>query len=1162
MKPVELKIQGLNSFYDLQTIDFSLLIKDGLFGIVGPTGAGKTSVVDAVTLALYGRIARYDGESDKMCQCVSAGESKMRVSFSFALTDFSGGAVYTAERGYERSGDSLRAVFARLIRHKPGNDPDIIADMPSRVTPEIVALTGLNYQDFTRSVILPQGQFNRFLLLTGKDRRDMLERIFNFSKYGVNFIKKIGDRARDLKSQTGALDSGLALLGDVTAGEIESDEARLAELSAMSAALKATEAEHAVKIAEIKEILRLNNELAAARDGFNTLSARDAYIGRQRELYKKIRAAEAVKPFYDTFTGYKLQEGQTAALLTEAETAYKTAEAEASELKTAYEKLLSEKNATYPGLLTARANARQAVGLEAGLKAAENELAAFTAQITAVNGKLEAMIAEEASGKAALSALNGQLAIIARDRNDAATAPEYRQKVTEALETERRHGELSARYNDLLDKYNQRKKSADGQKKALSDYTARLAETGQHIRVFEERLASLNASFTASSLMEKKDELTRVRHTLDIFNEKSPALEKRNCELSAARAALAEKTAEEASLAAAVKRAEEAVRAYERHNMAVMLADTLADGQSCPVCGSPAHPSPARGPEEGCGVPADSSGMKAVHEQLRGDILYLKQFIETGAADAENLKKELAAIPADIGEFSRKLEAGYAALTTDTENAEKQKAETDAALKRENSLFNELSVKKARCNESLEKDAAFLTERRGELEILREQGLETENRLKDYRRELGAQTTFETAAGDILDKDRELAALNQKEEAARGEIKRLEAAINAAANNRAASERNAAGLSAARGEKQAAADEQRKRINELSPGGRPETVLNKIEEDIKNLLNGEERLKQSSETAAQQSRGTGEHRLALAERLAGIKKNAAAAEGKLNDGLTAQNLRGVSDAEPYFDMINKKSALETEITAHERALDAARVKVAELAGKMGGADGETAAETAAALETAAMDIKRQIDETGRESAVLAERIFQKKEILVKTASLKKEKEALEYQYGLHEDLLRLFAGNRFAEVLSRRQLSYITAEASMRLKTVTNGRYALELDDTNFVIRDDRNGGARRSPNTLSGGETFIVSLCLSLALSSRIQLKNNYPLEFFFLDEGFGTLDNETADTVMDALEKLRLEKLCVGLITHVDELKQRLARRLVIEPSPGGRGSVARID
>ena len=164
----------------------------------------------------------------------------------------------------------------------------------------------------------------------------------------------------------------------------------------------------------------------------------------------------------------------------------------------------------------------------------------------------------------------------------------------------------------------------------------------------------------------------------------------------------------------------------------------------------------------------------------------------------------------------------------------------------------------------------------------------------------------------------------------------------------------------------------------------------------------------------------------------------------------------------------------------------------------------------------------------------------------------KKKEHLE----LFKSLLK---GNGFIEYISEERLRYIAKEASETLGTLTRHRYGLELDTENgFVIRDDANGGMRRLVTTLSGGETFLTSLALALALSSQIQLKGQSPLEFFFLDEGFGTLDSSLLDTVIDALERLSTQKRVIGLISHVPEMKSRITRRLVVEaPIINGAGS-----
>ena len=107
-----------------------------------------------------------------------------------------------------------------------------------------------------------------------------------------------------------------------------------------------------------------------------------------------------------------------------------------------------------------------------------------------------------------------------------------------------------------------------------------------------------------------------------------------------------------------------------------------------------------------------------------------------------------------------------------------------------------------------------------------------------------------------------------------------------------------------------------------------------------------------------------------------------------------------------------------------------------------------------------------------------------------------------------------------------------------------------------FIIRDYKNGGAIRDASTLSGGETFLASLSLALALSAQIQLKGTAPLELFFLDEGFGTLDDNLLDVVMDSLERIHNDKLKVGIISHVESIKNRVPVKLIISPAECGNG------
>jgi exonuclease SbcC len=141
-------------------------------------------------------------------------------------------------------------------------------------------------------------------------------------------------------------------------------------------------------------------------------------------------------------------------------------------------------------------------------------------------------------------------------------------------------------------------------------------------------------------------------------------------------------------------------------------------------------------------------------------------------------------------------------------------------------------------------------------------------------------------------------------------------------------------------------------------------------------------------------------------------------------------------------------------------------------------------------------------------------------------------------------------------------LQLLAAAGSRRLETLSGGRYRLEYVEEEFSVVDTWNGDERRSARTLSGGETFLASLALALGLSEQVRalaVSDRARLDALFLDEGFGTLDPESLEVVVDAIEQLGGDGRMVGVITHVQELALRLPSRIEVEKSP--RGSTARV-
>ena len=191
MRPLQLKLTGINSYREEQIIDFETLTSQGLFGIFGPTGSGKSSILDAMTLALYAKLPR-DTKN-----FINTNEKKANVSFLFSITTDKT-RKYLAERSFRyhtgTSASTVRNTTGRLILYE-GDTETVLADKPTEVTNECIRLLGLTSEDFMRTVVLPQGQFSEFLRLKNKERRVMLQRIFHLEKYGIELTGKIA-RAR------------------------------------------------------------------------------------------------------------------------------------------------------------------------------------------------------------------------------------------------------------------------------------------------------------------------------------------------------------------------------------------------------------------------------------------------------------------------------------------------------------------------------------------------------------------------------------------------------------------------------------------------------------------------------------------------------------------------------------------------------------------------------------------------------------------------------------------------------------------------------------------------------------------------------------------------------------------------------------------------------
>jgi exonuclease SbcC len=228
MRPVRLQASGFGVFRDPIDIDFD---DADYFALVGPTGSGKSTVIDAICFALYGRVPRYD-DGRVVGAAVTLGASEARVILDFEVA----GTRYTALRIVRVRNGKATTREARLERHSPDGTVEQLAVSERDLGRQVEALLGLPFDHFTRCVVLPQGEFDRFLHDKPAQRQDLLVKLL-----GLEVYKRMGQRAREQAkvAQARAATEGeqLAKLAGATVEAQEAARVRVAGLEALATEL-------------------------------------------------------------------------------------------------------------------------------------------------------------------------------------------------------------------------------------------------------------------------------------------------------------------------------------------------------------------------------------------------------------------------------------------------------------------------------------------------------------------------------------------------------------------------------------------------------------------------------------------------------------------------------------------------------------------------------------------------------------------------------------------------------------------------------------------------------------------------------------------------------------------------------------------------------------
>lgn len=1211
MKPVFLRFAGLHSYIEEQQIDFTELLGAGVFGIFGPTGSGKSTILDAITLALYGTVERAprktkEGIINQYC-------TQAAVAFTFDLQDATGVSRYRVERTFRRSkvADSAEAVQARFVQLAPGEPgteevQHVLADKASTVSTAVVEVLGLNVDDFTRAVVLPQGKFAEFLGLQGSERCKMLQRLFGLELYGDRLMQQV---KLSLQADQAALDSlqaRIADLGDASPAAVQA-AAKLvlaSEAARVEAAAAALQVEQ--EYDQWERVWGWQQELVDCMQRMAKLAeAAEAVDAQERELTAAKRAELVRSPLIAVAAA--LAESQTAeATLLEA---LQNMEQTAVSLEVARKRLAAAESAweaESPSLYARQADLRRAVALESELERGRSELAEMQTRcvneqnrLSALTDAAERLMMEKSAAEAELERIRTELMRRVVDPAQRAgvlaaiSAMQSVAAVTDQLEKEQRElasAELSVQEADTSAR--QAQDVLDSVRVELAALQQKKAEHLQSKPVDEQELQFRQRSWQNDA---------RIVDQMRTLQPLAASAQKEVARLTAELAQIdqqigqcqAECIRTEAALLHArdeLATAERAVLAAQQANMAAALASNLTPGAPCPVCGSSHHPHPATLPGDSqttfaqqaldekrtalqqaedahqralAGATQAAARHQAQQEALEKATLELRRLEDEinllrpklpqvwQQLDVAGLAKALAQEETRLQEQAATLQLWQSA-TSELESALQDMVANVAAADKDNSTKRvaldsaqkaqrQVAARVASITAQLAQEQAKLAQESNGMSVeqirrLHDQFIQWDHESSDLRRQ---ESDFAARLKDAIDR----ASAAQKEAE---ETRLLLAQLQSDYQSRS------------------------RRLAELDQEIR--TLIGSEHTAAATLATVNSRLEQlmtERNQAAEDEAASGRAHQQSMQAYAGAEQRVTSAKHHyqaVNDNLTtslAQSGFATSDlARAALRTPEEQERLQASVQMHRQAVencqrDKERIQKA-LAGR-----------TITMEEWQAWQQRLSDARSARDTALQAAAIAKDnhRDLVQRNQrwnQLTQEADKLNDRVNRLQDLSSLLRGNAFVDFLAEQQLQQVAYTASEYLGQLTRYRYALQVaSDGSFVIQDNTSGGYHRAVHTLSGGETFLTSLGLALALSSQIQLHGRYPLQFFFLDEGFGALDQELLEVAMTALERLQMAQLHVGVISHVPELRNRIMRRLLVTPAvPGERGSKIAVD
>lgn len=1089
-----LEFEAFMAYPDRQTIDFSDLNAAGVFLLNGPTGAGKTTILDAICYALYGGTTGDRDPAQLYSTYVARANTPPRVFLDLTLQGrrlrINRTPVYShpITRGKRAGQMTVKAATATVEELLPGGNPEDeqawkpIASQVKEVNAVIAERIHLNREQFLKVVLLAQGQFAQFLKSKPVERKELLKKMFpveHIEALYAELLEEAKQARQDVANDEQALEnylerarSGMGALRESLAPLTpEAGE----ESAADGASETATTAEAAETItAETVAAETLDAWLAAGIEEARTASARDA-LEQSRLAGEADRHAQTLNERLQLRKDWSEYEQLIARRerLVEGREPHEARMKELADARAAaplvahYTQMRGEEEdieerrahqAEYAGALkTASEDLLRA--LRAGEEPAEDAVPYPEEELFA---KLAAEDFAEARGQqldgtlASLRALHKRDDLLAQEERTVRQARARSEQLMQKAESAAQNLDaLGARVRDIQENLTAYEKAEE--EHALALRGAEDAEKAHR----EAQQAQQNIDAAQRAVTEAEKESERTLKTQQKAQERWQ---------KAARASI---------------EATDAFRNLQAQRLAQassLLARELTEGEPCPVCGSAEHPSPARARD----------GERLV-EQADLDAAKAREDRAHEACRAREEEKDKAALAHH--QASEVLASTRSQSETLTSQERMDPEQSAQQLTQARERVQQTTARLA------ERDA--LRKRQAQAEVEQKTAEETRSTLHDTLTEAQALYRESLERRDAL--AREL-------EPAKARIPFAQR-IEALESYRALAQREEQGS----------------------------LLLNRVvEEHSKHLVEVQVLLRESpfaDSAGVMAAERTKAQILALEEAVNAYElESARVGESLGREALVEVAARVAAGEQAPDDQQELKDRIEE-----------LRQQVQHLTRREGEREG----------------IVRSLRALHSEFIAFRERTaerYDRAEMLSALAAAARGDTLGGYTHQV--DLVSYVLGGEFERILD---------VADKHLQRMSDGRYGMKLSDhrakgsrsgggLNLNITDTWTGEPRDAAS-LSGGESFLASLALALGLAEVVQSNNGgIELDTLFIDEGFGTLDSETLDTVMNTIESLRENGRTIGLISHVEEMKNRIPTQIVVEKGP--RGSSVRVN